>query len=924
MLSIGPLAFGAPWVLLGLAVLPVIWWLLRVTPPAPRRVRFPAVRLLLGLPQGEETPARTPLWLLALRILIAALVIVALADPFLNPQIANLKKSAIVIVVDNGWSAAARWDDRVGTMQGIAAEAEREKRPLVVVPTAPADLKVRMTQLSGAEAQGAVKAVAPQPYGVDRLAAIKPLGEIAFKGRPDIIWLSDGLDARNLGEFISTLQGIGDLSILTDGQANAPLALAQPRVEGSALVFRVIRGASDTAVSGTLKATGSNGRYLATRDFTLKPGDSEVKVPMELATELRNDLARVEIANRLSAGSTVLIDERWRRRPVGLISGQSVDSAQPLLSDVFFLDRALQPYAEIHKGTIADLVQSGLSVLMLADVGQLVGDDHKRVADWIARGGVLVRFAGPRMAAKTDDLIPGRLRTGGRLLGSAMAWEKPQTLASWPEASPFQGLEISPDISVSRQVLTDPSAGTDQRTWAQLNDGTPLVTATPQGKGWIVLFHVTANTGWSNLPLSGLYVDMLRRTIALSVGLTGAPSASTASGLLSPVETLDGFGRLGPPAPSALPVRSADLDALDASPRHPPGFYGDAGSRRAFNLFKPDARLQPMSALPKDIRTAEFGLNRATELKYDIMVMALLLAMADLVIGYVLRGLLPMPTLRARAVASAVILGLGLSLAAGSALADEATALKASLQFRLAYVKTGDPQIDAMSKAGLTGLTRVLTARTAVEPAEPMAVDVESDELAFFPLLYWPMAPTQTQLSANALEKVDAFMRNGGTIVFDTRDQGNSLPQATTAAPQGTAILRRLLAGLDIPLLEPLTQQHIISRTFYLLDDYPGRWPSGRVWVESRQQATDGSSIGSTADGVSPIVVGGADWASAWAEDAQGRPIAAVVPGGERQREMAMRFGVNLVMYALTGNYKADLVHVPHILERLGKDAGGN
>ncbi|MFN8947518.1 MAG: DUF4159 domain-containing protein [Alphaproteobacteria bacterium] len=924
MLSLGPLAFGAPWVLLGLAVLPVIWWLLRVTPPAPRRVAFPAVRLLLGLPQGEETPARTPLWLLALRMLIAALVILALADPYLNPQIANQKKSAIVIVVDNGWAAAARWDDRVGTMQGIAAEAERDARPLVVVPTAPGDLKVRITKLSGAEAQGAVKAIAPQPYGVDRLAAIKPLADITFDGRPDIIWLSDGLDARNLGEFISGLRAIGDLRMLTDGKTNAPLALAQPRVEGSALAFRVIRGSGDAAITGTLKASGSNGRFLASREFTLKPGETETRVLMELATELRNDLARVEIVNRTSAGSTVLIDERWRRRPVGLVSGQSIDSDQPLLSDVFYLDRALQPYAEIHQGPVANLIQSGLSVLMLADVGQLVGDDHKRVTDWVERGGVLVRFAGPRMAARTDDLIPGRLRTGGRLLGSAMSWEKPQSLAEWPEGSPFQGLPVAPEVTVSRQVLTDPSAGTDQRTWAQLTDGTPLVTATPQGKGWLVLFHVTANTGWSNLPLSGLFVDMLRRTIALSVGVSGSPSTAAASGLLSPVETLDGFGRLGPPATSALQVRAADLDSLEASPKHPPGFYGDAGSRRAFNLFKPDARLQQMPALPKDLRTAEFGLNQATELKYDVMILALLLALGDLVIGYFLRGLLPMPSFRARGITSALLIGVALTFAASSALADDAKALKASLQFRLAYVQTGDPQVDAMSKAGMAGLTRVLSERTSVEPADPVAVDVETDELAFFPLLYWPIAPTQTQLSANALAKVDAFMRNGGTILFDTRDQGTGLPMGTTAAPQGTAILRRLLAGLDVPLLEPLTQEHIVSRTFYLLDEFPGRWASGRVWVESRQQAADGTSVTSTADGVSPIIVGGADWASAWAEDAQGRPIAAVVPGGERQRELAMRFGVNLVMYALTGNYKADLVHVPHILERLGKDSDGN
>jgi len=922
MLTLGPLAFGAPWVLLALAILPVIWWLLRVTPPAPKRVAFPAVRLLLGLQQGEETPARTPLWLLLLRMLIAALIIFALADPYLNPQSAGLKKSAVVIVVDNSWAAASRWDDRVGAMQNLAAEAERDGRALVVVPTAQSDVSIRLRKLSGAEAQGAVKSVAPQPFGLDRLKALAPLEKLGLDGNPDIIWLSDGLDDRNTGEFVSRLKAIGDLKVLTDSKANAALALAQPRIEGSALVFRVVRGSDEDAVRGTLKATGSQGRYLASQEFELKPGEREKKVTLELATELRNDLARIEIENRMSAGSTVLVDERWRRRPVGLVSGQSVDAAQPLLSDIFYLDRALQPYAEIHQGRVTDLVKVGLSVLMLADVGQLVGDDRQMVSAWVQRGGVLVRFAGPKMAAQTDDLIPGRLRSGGRLLGSALSWDKPQALAAWPEGSPFVGLEIPPEVMVKRQVLTDPSAGTDHRTWAQLNDGTPLVTATQLGKGWVVLFHVTANSSWSNLPLSGLFVDMLRRTVALSVGVAGKATPTAAAGLLAPIETLDGFGRLASPATSALSIKATELDAQDASPKHPPGFYGDSGNRRAFNLFKPDAQLRELPELPNDIQTAEFGLRQAAELKYTVMIAAIVLALVDLVIGYVLRGLVSVPSLRRKAATQAVAVLLTCLLFAASpdiAGADDAFSLKASLNYRLAYVQTGDTQVDAMSRAGLVGLTRALKERTAVEPSDPIAVDIENDELSFFPLLYWPVTTQQTQLSANALAKIDTFMRNGGTILFDTRDQDTGLPVGMGGAAAGTFTLRRLLAGLDIPPLQPLSQEHVLSRTFYLLKEYPGRWASGRVWVEARQASDDGSASTTATDGVSPVIVGSSDWAAAWAEDANGRPLAAVSPGGERQREIAVRFGVNLVMYTLTGNYKADLVHVPHILERLGQ-----
>lgn len=922
MTTIGPLAFGAPWVLFGLIVLPIIWWLLRVTPPAAKRVRFPAVRLLLGIPQSEETPAHTPLWLLLLRMTIAALVILALADPYLNPQSAGLKSSAVVIVVDNGWAAAARWDDRVGAMQTIAAEAERDGRPLVVLPTAMSDAAAELKLLSGAEAQGAVKSIAPQPFGVDRSKALGALKRLGLKDNPDIVWLTDGLEDGNASDFARALSEIGTLRVQTDDALNAALALTPPTAEGSALSFRVVRGADEGDVKGTLRATGAQGRFLAAQDFVLPEGKNEVAVKFDLATELRNDLARVEIADRGSAGSVALIDERWRRRPVGLISGQTVDTAQPLLSDLFYLNRALAPYAELHHGKIGDLVRSGLSVLVLADVGQIVGDDKKAVGDWIARGGVLIRFAGPKLAAQSDEFIPGKLRTGGRLLGSALSWSEPQRLnEAWPEDSPFAGLAIPPDVTITRQVLTEPGAGSDIRTWAQLADGTPLVTATRQERGWVILFHVTANTAWSSLPLSGLFVDMLRRTIALSSGVASDdPAATAAVGPLAPAETLDGFGRLGAPAASALPMRAADFEAVPPGPTHPPGFYGDGGIRRAFNLFKADAALKALPELPAGVELTTFGLRQALELKYVLMGLAIALALIDLVAGLILRGLINVPRLPLRTAATAFLAAIVLAPLAHDARADDGFAMKASLNYRLAYVLTGDAEVDAMSRAGLKGLTRILRERTAVEPGDPMPVDIESDEIAFFPLLYWPVTSGQSQLSAKALDKVDTFMRNGGTIVFDTRDQDTALPLTTGRTASGSQILRRMLSGLDIPPLQPLNQDHVLSRAFYLLREYPGRWASGRVWLEAQAQTTDGAPAPTTAsDGVSPIIVGGADWAAAWAEDDNQRPLAAVVPGGERQREMALRFGVNLVMYTLTGNYKTDQVHVEHILERLGQ-----
>ena len=142
---------------------------------------------------------------------------------------------------------------------------------------------------------------------------------------------------------------------------------------------------------------------------------------------------------------------------------------------------------------------------------------------------MLVRFAGPRLAAADDDLVPVKLRRGGRVLGGSLSWEQPQQLNAFTRESPFFGMTVPTDVTVSRQVLAEPDATLTERTWATLADGTPLVTAQRRGKGLVVLFHVTADTRWSDLPLSGTFVEMLKRIVSLAGSVTAA-DGNAASG----------------------------------------------------------------------------------------------------------------------------------------------------------------------------------------------------------------------------------------------------------------------------------------------------------------------------------------------------------------------------------------------------------
>ena len=289
---------------------------------------------------------------------------------------------------------------------------------------------------------------------------------------------------------------------------------------------------------------------------------------------------------------------------------------------------------------------------------------------------------------------------------------------------------------------------------------------------------------------------------------------------------------------------------------------------------------------------------------------ALALLAIDLLISLALRGMLHLPRRRLAAWALLAALGIPAAHAAPAAPpgADEGAAARyPALATRLGYVVTGDDQVDGISRAGLLGLSDYVNRRTAAVLAEPVAVTPGQDDLSFFPLLYWPILPDAPDPSAAAVTALNAYMGNGGIIVLDTRNSGSG----EGFSPGADAALQRTTRALTVPPLAPLTTDHVLSRSFYLLQEFPGRYVGGQVWVQRDQDRAN--------DSVSPVVIGGNDWASAWAIDGSGHNPYATIPGGPRQRTLAYRFGVNLVMYALTGNYKGDQVHVPAILERLGQ-----
>ena len=671
MLVLGPLGFSAPWFLAGLALLPALWLILRALPPAPRRLRFAGTRLLMGLRDGPAEARRTPWWLMLLRVAALAALILSLAGPVWRPAPApDADPRPLLVVMDAGWAAAPDWEARKGRARAALTEAARAGRPVALLPADGADTPDGAALAFGpdSDALARLAPLGPRPWATrypadpGRLLAAAPEGGLAT------LWVADGLDHPGRDRLLAALAARGPVRVVLpdtprlslarvpgagpggpaagspDAGAPSPLpagrtaagvgedAMAAPPAAGAAGLWL---WATDPAARPTVLAIGADPQGRERVLARLRPADPGATtappagwpapaagitlrpVPLDLPTELRNRITRFRLEGVESAGAVVLADDSLRRRKVGLIGEDRASEGQSLLSPLHYLRQALAPSADLVEGVPSDLIAAAPDVIVLADRTALPETPALRA--WVEQGGLLLRFAGPRMAAAEgladEPLLPVRLRAGGRDIGGALSWGTPRAIAPFDPDGPFGGLAVPPDATVRAQLLAEPTPELGERTLARLADGTPLVTRMALGKGQVVLFHTSADAEWSSLPLSGLFVAMLERLVA-TAGLHGdeasgtgpvgtasegraahvpgadEPGARQAVGSaqgrpapLVPVLLLDGRGRPAPPDDPA-PVAAADF-ALGAGPLAPPGLYRAAQRLVALNAGGP-------------------------------------------------------------------------------------------------------------------------------------------------------------------------------------------------------------------------------------------------------------------------------------------------------------------------------------------------
>ena len=339
-----PLGFAQPLVLLGLLSLPVLWWLLRLVPPRPRRQKLGPEKLLLDILPKEETPSRTPWWLTLLRLTLAALLIIAAAGPLWNPPLATSQASApLALLIDDGWAAAATWDTRVRTAEDLIARAETDGRGVAIIPLSEVGRDISLETPGAARVR--LRQMKPKPHTVERMEALPAITRFVT-ATPNIeaLWLSDGVDVARTNEFVTELGKVlqGKSVTVVDGGVLPAHALVAADNAASALTVKVLRASPRDNDIGLVRALDPKGLPLGEAPFVFKGNERETEANFDLPVEIRNDIARLEVAAERSSGVVQLLDKRWRRRSIGVITGSTADTAQPLLASTFYLSRALE------------------------------------------------------------------------------------------------------------------------------------------------------------------------------------------------------------------------------------------------------------------------------------------------------------------------------------------------------------------------------------------------------------------------------------------------------------------------------------------------------------------------------------------------------------------------------------------------------
>ncbi|MCK5296447.1 MAG: DUF4159 domain-containing protein [Alphaproteobacteria bacterium] len=804
------LLFISPVILNALYFLPPLWLLLRFAPvkEAERRKNEDIPILSFGITALDGEPPLTPAWLTLLRLFIVSLVIVGLSRPVNMTVETYGTKTPFILVIDNGQTSVKDWEKRISTAVKLTDYAIANKRPVLLLLTAETSEKTGL--MSANKARSVLLSIQPSAMKTNRNIALKTFQDIAdseiFNNGANTVWISDGLDSidDSTENLIDNLRRFGKLKIITAESIEtkfivdskhiktalknlgvktkaspalyAPARLLlKPEWKHSRLKISALRAAdSKTPVERLwFKVFDRHNHIVQHHYLEYGFGKGKAEVFLDFPPELAKDIAWIELENH----NKINLIPEYNQLKVGLIGKQS---EIPLLDGVYYIKQALAPFAEISNYYFDEQ-----KLQMIAVDGTVSFSESEEIVldNWVKKGGVLVNFAGENL--KNNSLLPIKLHSNFHI--SADTGIK--------VSGKLKELATPLKIHIEKILVAEPDSVVNAEIWAKLDDKTPLVTAKKSGKGWLVLVHVTASPEWSDLPLSGFYMQMMKRF-------------------------------------------------LEVTPRDSSVYLN----------------LKPLK-IPFGVKHKTFNdVKQLVEYKPYLLMLAFILTALDLFVSF---SMYKVPVSFKKAI---ILFGFIFSMLPANVQAYE---VKLMQENRIGYIQTGNNQIDKASYAGLANLSKAVSMYTKIEIKPPAAIDIETDSMLLFPVVYWHL--TGKALSPVLKGKIKRYVKKGGIILFNISEQENVFTHKA---------LEKLIDGIEKTHWEKISSKHLLLKTFYKFESFPDYYTKGNIWA---------STVG--VNKVS-FLVANSNLTEIWAKT----PI---------NKKQTFGFGINLMIYAVAGDYFA-------------------
>lgn len=740
----------------------------------------------------------------------------------------------------------------------------------------------------------------PKPIFFNHINAAAALNKLNIKAK--IYFFSDGLDHDGTAALNSALisKAIGKIEYYKPKSVQN-YALKNLKQNASGFDFEYISGPNNANI--WVDFYSSNHIILAEAKGTNGIGRLNLDA---LDYNIGRKIAYAKIRDAKSAGAVFLLDSFERRAFVGV--EKSTEAEQPLLSDNNYIKAAAKQFGDIHESDILTLAKSQLSAIIIGDRAGFSAQEKASLIKYINDGGMLVRYIGPQaISIHDDELLTAPFKTEARNIKDALN-VNPITIAPFERQSPFFGI-VPPNNFNPNIIAVFDDDNSNVAIWARLSDGTPFISARKSGKGEIISIHTSAAPYWSDIAYSGLQPSLLGRIISRANSpILPSQIRPTNLPLYAKIQ-IDGFGNVKKEQSSGNTINQEKIII--------PGIYENSEARTIKQVYDGHSKFRENKFLALNFQPVENNKQATINLAPWLLILAFLMFLIDgfvslngnfgqlkmkfsailpkiiSVIQYPAKIKKPKNSVAILAfigLISLLLLPFSASLS-NAQIAPKPNANSVNYGVRLSYLRTGDAANDAISARGLEGLKIALNARTSVQASSIVALDASKDELALYPIIYWRINDRPIPQTPEAQQKLNQYMRNGGLLFIDTRGAGLNQSQAR----QNTQIALR---GLVVPPLEPIDANHVLAKSFYLLNGFPGRYSNAKLWAQNRA-----SLSASANDGVSPIIIGDGDYAFAWGEISN-------------NHNSALNVGINVYMYALTGQYKADQVHIPAILKR--------